>query len=162
MRTAMKIKNNQRTTNIALIVLVIMNIGLMIILWLGAPPPPPNPKHATRRAIDILDLNPQQAEQFRQLERRHFEQTKVLVDSVRDLRNTLVAQVDQGNQVTQPLALKIGELEGQITVLLVQHYDALAQQLNPEQQAKLKQLFERRFLQPKLPPRRKQGPTQPD
>ena len=150
----MKRWNNQKITNIALVVLVIMNIGLMVALVLG-PPPPPSPEQMTQRVVRALDLEPDQEKRFKELERVHFDQTKVLVDSMRDLRNSLVAQVDAPPTITEPIALKIGDLDGRLTLLLVRHYEALAAELEPAQQAELKRMFERRFLRPRLPKRKR-------
>ncbi|MEN0005676.1 MAG: periplasmic heavy metal sensor [Bacteroidota bacterium] len=145
------IKNN-KTTTILLVVLALMNVGLMAILLLG-PPPPPKPEHMARRMIHELALNDSQEQTFIAKEQDHFSKTKALMDSIRLLRNELVAQIDQAPAQKNELAQEIGRLEGAVVLRVSQHFDDLAEDLDEAQQKKLKQLFERRFFKPRIPGR---------
>lgn len=141
-------------TNLLLVFLVILNVGLMAALWLGRPKPPPNPRQITHELVHKLGLDEQQAEQFRQLQKVHFDQTKIRLDSIRYYRNTLIEQIDNSPEQLNQLVERIGVLEGEIAGALPKHYRELEAVVSIEQKPILKRLFSERFLHPR-PGRRK-------
>ncbi len=148
--------------NIALVALLLMNIGLIIMLWLqpmphermpekGAAPPP---RRAEGFLVKALKLDAEQRATLKNLRDEHFDTTQEIHKGGRATKramfDALLANTPDTATALQ-LAAEYGDQLQKIDEALIQHYLDIREICTPEQQEELRKVFRRAIRRP--PPR---------
>ncbi len=147
--------------NIALLVLLLLNVMLVTFLWLGPkagrggggihPPPPPRTDNFLNRA---LDLNEGQRAILQRLREEHFELTKALNVEARQYKGEMfeaLTSTTPDTTLANEKALQAALLQEKIDKALIAHYMDILEICNPEQQEELRKVFRKAIRRP--PPR---------
>lgn len=105
-----------------------------------------SPGRGFRHMVDVLELDDSQAEAFRQLETTYRENIRHFNGDLRILERAIIEELSVINPDTAMLhvyADSIGKVQSQIKLLTIQHFLALRDVCNEEQQARLSRLFTR-------------------
>lgn len=143
-------KKTLNWTHVFLFLLVGLNLLLLFLLWQGRPPGPgalpqggPIPR-AERMLERELQLSEAQREHFRELRRRHFQQMRLLADSIGRVKVQLVESTFESQGQKQEKELReLNRLQLKREKMLLEHFRKLAAACNPEQQDKLRELLTR-------------------
>ncbi len=112
-----------------------------------------------------MGLKDEQAAQFKQLRQAHFDKVKDLKDQLRAERKVMFEALMESLPSDTVKAFraseKIGQIEGEIERLLIQHYLELQAVCTPEQQQKLGAVFKKALPKPPHPPKHKGGDRKP-
>lgn len=104
-------------------------------------------EHRVKKLARKLDLSDEQQEEMKALNEAHRSNTKELRKAMRGNRKALAEQgkADSFNSTeVERLAEQKGDLVRQLTVAKMEHRHAVAQLLNDEQRAKLKEMKQQR------------------
>jgi Spy/CpxP family protein refolding chaperone len=162
--------NKIKLLTIAVITLVVLNLGLLAILFAGAKNQdrPMGPDRDTRGAerllIEKLEFSTEQAEVFRELKKDHKEKIdehhKTLSKSQKALFDLLKKDsIDVGRK--DRIEDEIGNSLRQINELHLTHFQDIKNLGNEKQKQLFNQFIDdmsRRFVAPPGPPRRPVGP----
>ncbi len=145
---------------VTVIILIILNLGILTMLWLNKPDHPKNPNHISERPneqeqISILlrqelEFTDEQIDEYLHLRRINREQMSELQNEIRDLKRQMFNKVILENSdlpISDSLLSIILDKQGQIEKLTYQHFLDLNQLCDSEQQKKL-QLLIHRLLPP--------------
>ena len=145
---------------VTVIILIILNLGILTMLWINKPDHPKFPNHIADRPneqeqISILlrqelEFTDEQIEEYLHLRRINREQMSGLENEIRDLKRQMFNKVILENSdlpISDSLLSMILDKQGQIEKLTYQHFLDLNQLCDPGQQNKL-QLLIHRLLPP--------------
>jgi len=133
--------------------LVVMNLITLTVLWYAVirkpqPAPPPRdekPAENVNRFLEReLNLTPEQAEQFREMRRRHAAEQQALQEEIRGLKKAemdelLTAQPDPAK--SESLAAAIGAKETEKERRLFAHLQGLMALCRPDQQERFRAIM---------------------
>ena len=148
--------SKHKYTTITIIVLVLLNLftlSAILIREFREPEPPFVPPREAVRADRVmfflqreLDLTEEQAKQFIQLRRDHFDEVQNIQKDIQDIKKKMMDELFAGQpdgQKLEALARQIGEMEGQREMLVNRHFMDLKAVCRPEQREKLQHLLHR-------------------
>jgi Spy/CpxP family protein refolding chaperone len=151
----MDIFSEKRTLVGIIIVLVIVNLGALIVLWIGRPqngPPPKGPateqKHLQRLMHDELGFDAAQIDTYLQLRQAHREQAQQMEMEIRQLKKQMFDEVLQETPepaLSDSLLRLTQEKQAQLEQLTYQHLLDLKKLCTPEQQKELRLLISEVF-----------------
>lgn len=104
------------------------------------------PGRGFRHMVDMLELDASQAEAFRQLETTYREDVRHFYGELTKMESAIIKELSVANPDTAALHIyadSIGKVQSQIKHLTIQHFLALRDVCNEEQQARLSRLFTR-------------------
>lgn len=144
--------------NIALVVLLLMNIGLVLMLWLR-PMPHQNPKKGMapppRKAegflVRALDLDEQQRVELKKLRDDHFKETRGIHEEARKSKRAMFDALVSSTPDTllaQRYADEYANQMKKIDEALIQHYLDIRVICRPEQQEELRKVFRKAIRRP--------------
>lgn len=145
--------------NIALLVLLLLNVMLVTLLWQGPKagrgggkrnPPPPTDKFLNK----ALDLNEEQRATLHRLREEHFELTKALNVEARVYKGEMfevLTSAAPDTTLAHEKALQAALVQEKIDKALIAHYMDILEICNPEQQEELRKVFRKAIRRP--PPR---------
>jgi len=159
-----------RFTHLALVVLVLLNLGSLSALWLNHkgphPPRPPHPPHSPHGGRSVaaflereLDLSKAQREAFKKLRDAHHQAARALLKDMREQRQAFFDLLgsDTPDQVKMTaLSQAIGHNQAALELATFNHFNQLRTLCDTTQ----KPIFDRvvhealRMMAPKPPPRR--------
>lgn len=161
----MDLFTKNRFALISIITLVVLNIFTLTLLWIfhfrqPERVPPPFDRRAARVEKFLerrLNLSPEQATEFKQLRRQHFQESMVVMNEIRELKEKMLDEVfskDPDSLVVKNLTEQIGNKEAEREWLLFTHFRELRDVCTPEQRVKLEQIFQKIFegMQQGVPP----------
>ncbi|HAB51624.1 MAG: hypothetical protein A2315_06850 [Ignavibacteria bacterium RIFOXYB2_FULL_35_12] len=179
----MDIFKQNRYLFIVIILLVILNLAMLTMLWIGKPERhapqlnPPNPieeQNRIRQLLkDELNFDNQQTEQYLRIHQEHREKMRKLNDEIRKLKKQMFDEVlkDVAKPELSDSLLTISQnKQAEIEQLTFQHFLDLKKLCKPEQQNKLKLLIHELFRgqhagnaenQPPPPPNNRRPPKEP-
>ena len=151
---------NDKTKNIAILLLLILNIGLLVALWLPrkmGPPPLRQPENRAKRINqffqDELDLNEEQAAKFLASSLAHHKRVRNSKEATRSSRKKFMETMI----LDDPFASKLDSMVEEIVVhhrafeaSIKQNYQELWNICTPDQREKLSVIF-RETLRPPRP-----------
>ncbi len=142
--------NNQKFTNILLLVLVLLNIGLGYALWQSTKRHhPPDINTVVNVFKAELNLTEEQTNRFMAVIDNHRMEHKGLGESQRQLRLQMVKKVISGDIDSLTLATsieEIGEKQSDMVGSFVKQYQDLRAICTPEQKQKFTNLFKKRLM----------------
>jgi Spy/CpxP family protein refolding chaperone len=161
----MDLFTKNRFALISIITLVVLNIFTLTLLWIfhfrqPERVPPPFDRRAARVEKFLerrLNLSPEQSTEFKQLRRQHFQESMVVMNEIRELKEKMLDEVfskDPDSLVVKNLTEQIGNKEAEREWLLFTHFRELRDVCTPEQRVKLEQIFQKIFegMQQGVPP----------
>jgi protein CpxP len=161
----MDLFTKNRFALISIITLVVLNIFTLTLLWIfhfrqPARVQPPFDRRAARVEKFLerrLNLSPEQSTEFKQLRRQHFQESMVVMNEIRELKEKMLDEVfskDPDSLVVKNLTEQIGNKEAEREWLLFTHFRELRDVCTPEQRVKLEQIFQKIFegMQQGVPP----------
>ena len=171
----MDIFKQNRYLILVIILLVILNLGTLIMLWIGKPQQHGNPGDRIPDQIPRLLKNEfgfddYQVEQFLKLRNIHRQQMMQLNREIRVIKRQMFDEVLRDNpqpMISDSLLRMSQEKQARIEQLTYQHFFELKQLCNPEQKKKLQLLIHDMFRQPPggmregPPPRRNEDAPPP-
>jgi Spy/CpxP family protein refolding chaperone len=144
----------RRLTNLAMIVLVILNLFTLTMLWfhqlrerLFPPPPPPDTEGPGRVEHFLereLDLTKEQVERFDELRKQHFLRSEAIMEEIHQLKREITEQLFLSSPDTGKvgrLTEEIGSRQAQLERLLFKHFTDLKSACQPEQKRKFETLI---------------------
>jgi len=150
----MDIFKQNRYLILVIILLVILNLGTLITIWLGRPHQHPfqndnqgsekENMHIQQLLKDELGFNKEQAKQFLDLQRELHNQTTPINDEIKRLKKQMFDKVLENNispTLSDSLLKLTMEKQAQIEQLTFRHLLELKKMCNPEQQKKLQLLM---------------------
>ncbi len=163
----MDVFTKQRITGWIIVLLVILNVCSLGATWVlqsrrSARPPRSRPDPVRHFLKEELLLTEEQAQQFEELRREHFLQSKAINDEAHQLKKAIMDELfssspDAAN--VEQLAEKIGEKQAELERLRFQHFMAVKSLFQPEQIEKFRTLLGEIFPPPgPLDPGRSQAP----
>lgn len=173
--------STQRITTWTIVILIILNLSTLAMLWFSrfirpaTPLPGEGSGNVAHFLYQELDLTDDQARQFDELRRQHFQESKVLVEASQQLKRELFEEVFASSPDTEKLqgiAEEIGAKQAELETLRFTHFLELKSLCQPEQSEKFQALFREiyppqnppdpgRSPQPAEPPRSGSPPPQP-
>lgn len=146
--------------SIAVIGLLLLNLGLISFLFLHKPahPPFPGPGRTQPREIIIrkLALDPEQIRAYDILITKHQDNIHAIDRQIRDAKNQLYASLSvSGPGKQDSLISRIGALQMQVEALHYDHFSAIRGLLHPDQVKNFETLtaeLSRLFAPPPAPP----------
>ena len=153
------------------IVLVVLNVGLLGLLWYDRAPrqerpgPHAGPQHPPDDfLIQDLGFDDTQAEAFRNLRRAHIRKTDSLRREIFELNRRMMDEafadsLDTGKM--HDLSSEIGRLHAEFEEEVMMHFRAVGENCSPEQRKKLRRLVHDVLGRAKLPPGRPKGGPPP-
>lgn len=150
---------SSKLKNIALLVLLLLNVMLVTLLWLGPKeggrpgrkPPPPRTDKFFNKALN-LDENQQAV--LQRLREEHFELTKSLNAEARGFKGEMFDALTSATPDTvlaNAKALQAALVQDKIDKALIAHYMDILDICSPAQQAELRKVFRKAIRRP--PPR---------
>lgn len=128
--------NKFRTLWIAIIGLVLMNVGIMLWLWLS-------PRMGGREQQPFflekeLSFTPEQIESYRQMRREHFDKIKEIRDSVKTKKEALLKQFTKNlsDEELWKISTDIESINIKVNVMTYKHLQAVYAMCTPEQKKK--------------------------
>jgi len=167
----MDIFTKKRFTFWAIILLVILNVFTISLLWLNqysrpvAPPPLREPKEDQRTLQFLqkeLSLTDVQIHQYDELRRVHAEQTRVLVNQIRQLKKDMMDEIfnyELDTLKAMQIADLIGKKQTELERITFKHFLDLKELCGKEQLNKLQGLMDEFFR--RNPPQRHEAPPPP-
>jgi len=116
----------------AVVMLAVVNLVTLGLLWFGRPKPPPR-RDARGFLVSELQLDATQVRRFDSLRRVHFAEVDSLHDEMHRLKDALFARLPLANGGTA-IADSIGNVQAGIERSTFNHFAALRQLCNPQQQ----------------------------
>ena len=155
----MDVFTKNRVSNWIIILLVIMNLGTLgtiLFLHFKQPSLPRNggPDPAQHFLERELHLTEEQAQQFEELRKEHFLQSKAINDEVHQLKSAIMEELfssSPDSEKVERLAEEIGKKQAELEQLRFQHFLALKSLCQPEQVEKLQALIHE-IVRPPAPP----------
>ena len=149
--------------NIALVALLLMNIGLVIMLWLQPMPherrggPPEKgmgqpPRRAEGFLVKALDLDAEQRAELKDLRDEHFEETRGRHKELRAVKRAMfdaLLAAEPDTIAAQQFAAEYGAQLQKIDESLIQHYLDIREICSPEQQEELRKVFRQAIRRPR-------------
>lgn len=152
--------NNQTFTNVILLILILLNMGLGYALWQSNKPHhPPKGNKAAQLFKNKLDLSEAQTKEFIQLIDEHHIHHKQVNEAQRKYRDEFFSLMLEERldsiKIQENLTL-ISSTEVAKLQSLVDHYRSLKEACTPEQQKKLYDFFKHESRQGQRPDHRRQ------
>ncbi len=157
---------------VTVIILIILNFGILTMLWINKPEHPKMPnrpqdkpneqEHIGSLLKEELSFTDEQIEKYLDLRKINREQMSELENEIRDLKRQMFNKVILENSelpISDSLLSMILDKQGQIEKLTYQHFLDLNQLCDSEQQKKLQLLIHR--LLPPLGRGQESGPPPP-
>lgn len=145
--------------NIALVALLLMNVGLVIMLWLQPMPHQrgpgdsgPPPRKAEGFLVKALQLDAEQRGMLKELREEHFETTREIHKDVRATKRAMfdaLLATSPDTVAALQLAAEYGDLMQNIDEMLIQHYLDIREICTPEQQEELRKVFRKAIRRPR-------------
>ncbi len=170
----MDIFKQQRYLLIVIVLLVIMNIGTLLMLWIGKPSHPSRqrgpipPKHEKSRIEQLLKVelgfNVSQIRKYLKMRQEHRRTTQQLNDEIRQVKKAMFDEVLQDNakeELSDSLLTLAQEKQAKLEQLTFQHFLDLKKLCKPEQQEHLKFLMNQLFRQNSPPGMKNDGHPPP-
>lgn len=138
---------NHQRSNWIIGILVVLNLGTLLAIWLTRAPEPARPDmpHRVDRFLEkALELTPEQAAQFEDLRSGHHQTMRQYFDTQRDNRQLMLKKLTASPPDTAAahrIAALIGEQQTALEELMIGHYSQLRQVCTPAQQEKLGEVF---------------------
>jgi len=146
-----------KKNNWLVILLVVLNLALLASIWFKPKPPRHHLPDIALHLQKQLDLTAEQTQQFKELRKENFEQTRPLLDLMRSNKQAMIEALGQAPPDTlkaKQLAKQIAQQQQGIEEALIQHYLALKEVCTPQQQQGLNELF-LEAMKPKGPQKKK-------
>ncbi|KAA3661769.1 MAG: hypothetical protein DWQ10_03880 [Calditrichaeota bacterium] len=170
----MDIFKQKRYLSYAVLALLLMNITILVLLWVGRPGGP-KPQRALKNPVEDngrlqqllkkeLGFDETQSKRYLTLRQEHREQTRRLEDEIRKLRSGMFDEVLKDNpqpMLSDSLLKLVQEKEAMREQLTFQHFLDLKNLCGPEQQNKLKLLMREALRQNPPPGMEAGGPPPP-
>ncbi|CAN5186135.1 hypothetical protein BH09BAC5_BH09BAC5_26810 [soil metagenome] len=171
----MKLLQNSKFTGPALLLLLILNSALLVLILMKHPPrpgdnmrPPMMGQEGPREfLIHELKLNENQQKAYSELIEKHKAAMEILQHDMQSQREGLIdllGSADSDSSKMNAFVKKIGEDQLQIEKLNFEHFKALRNVCNAEQQLKFDSIIKEalRMIGPQVPPNGPRGmPGQP-
>lgn len=153
----MDIFTQKRYLIIVIVVLVILNLGTLLILWMGKPSRPKgkggpsSPKQEQARLEQLLNkelgFDENQVQQYLKLRHDHQVQSRMLTERIRELKKQMFDEVfkEKPQQLSDSLLNLVQAKQAEIEQVTFQHFLDLKKLCKPEQQDKLKLLMHEVF-----------------
>lgn len=150
--------------------LFLLNLGLVGWMWFFPQRQPNGPRGETPGQFleKELAFTPQQKEEFRILREDHHRKTKVLRDSIRQMKEAFFRHIGKTGVTDSALVQKsnaIAEKIAQIDKITFQHFSDVRKICSPQQQAKfddvIDEMLRRLAANPERPAERPHGPMPP-
>jgi hypothetical protein len=157
--------------------LVVLNLILLALLWLGRPsrsgrmPPPQKPERIRELLKEQLNFSDEQVQRYLELREQHHQRARQLEAEIRDLKREMFSQVldeQAPAAVSDSLLNLVLEKQAELEKVTFQHFLDLKSLCGPGQKEKLKVLMGevfRRNMPGKPegdgPPSAQQGETPP-
>lgn len=150
-----------RQLTIAVVGLLLINVGLLAFLLVNKPGPPPDAgsqlgdKGPKQVIIEKLDLNPEQIAAYGRLIDGHRNTIQKLTGKVRTTRNKLYATLADDTSGADSLITQLGLLQIAIETTHYRHFAEIRKLCRPNQLGKFRQLtseLSSYFGPPKGPP----------
>ena len=158
---------------VIIILLVLLNMGTLIFMWLNKPElhPEENPastpfkqvpgnddKAAMQSSNDNLasdlQLNKEQTVKFIELKKKHHETEVRLHDSLRETKKMFFDQISERNAAAESYAQKIGSLEKARLMNTFNYFTDIRKLCNEQQKDKFDRIYRDALRQLNGPPRR--------
>ncbi len=178
----MDIIKQNRFLTLVVFLLVIFNVSMMTIMWLGRPlrperpgnPPRPGQEQADIQKLirDELGFDDQQIEEYLKMRREHRNQVRRLGEEIRQIKKQMFDEVLQDNpqpELSDSLLSLAQNKQAQIEKLTFQHFLDLKKLCRADQKDKLKRLMFELFRRkpgndqeaPPMPPPDGRRPPEP-
>ena len=163
----MDIFAKKRVTFWIIFLLVVLNISTISMLWLNqnrgpGAPPPRGKERQDNRTLEFLqkelDLTDEQILQYDQLRQTHAEQTRVLIDDIRRLKQEMMDEMfydEPDTAKAMQLADLIGEKQTEVEQITFDHFLDLKKLCGTEKIGKLRGLVDE-FFRKNLPQSQKE------
>lgn len=160
----MNVFTKQRITGWIIVLLVILNVFALATTWIIRPTRvQENPRPPVRDFLkEELHLTEEQAQQFEELRKQHFLQSKAITDEAHQLKRAMLDELFSSPPnlaKVEELTEEIGEKQEELEQLRFQHFLALKSLCQPEQVEKLRALIEE-IVHPPMPPGSERPPGQ--
>ncbi len=142
----MKLLQNLKFTGPALLLLLVLNSTLLVLILMKHPPHPQNPPPPSMGQggpkdflIHELNLNDQQQKSYGLLIDKHKASMGIIQSDIRTQRDSLVSLLGSSNMdslTMNSLTSRIGDDQALIEKVNFQHFKALRNICNPDQQPK--------------------------
>jgi len=164
----MDIFTKNRATNWMIVLLVILNVSSLTTIWFlqlrQSPLPQDNRPDNVRHFLEQeLRLTEEQAQQFEELRKQHFVETKAIHEEASQLKKTIMDELFASPPDTakvESLAEQIGSKQTELEQLRFYHFLNLKSLCEPEQVEKFQALIHEIF-QPPGPPEADRPPGSP-
>ena len=142
--------STRRVTTWTIILLILLNLATLAMLWMShfKQPAAPLPQQGARNTKQFLQhelgLTDDQARQFEELRQQHFQQSKVFVDAIQQLKRELLDEVFASTpnlETMQNIAEEIGTNQAELETLRYHHFLELKALCQPDQVKKFRALF---------------------
>ena len=144
--------------NIALVVLLLMNIGLVLMLWLRPMPHQgpkkgmaPPPRKAEGFLFKTLDLDEEQRVDLKKIRDGHFSETRRIHEEARKSKRALFDALMSSTPDTLSAQGHADDYANQMKKIdeaLIQHYLDIRAICRPEQQEELRKVFRKAIRRP--------------
>ncbi|KAA3604182.1 MAG: hypothetical protein DWQ06_04840 [Calditrichaeota bacterium] len=141
---------NKKFMTWTIAILVLLNILTLSGIWfLKFSPKPPFADFPRKERSEFLlkkklNLTDEQLQKFRDLRKKHFEETREFGNKIHNLKRELSEEVfkkTQNQSEVEKLIEKVGQLEMQIEKGKFKHFLELKSVCTPEQQKKFREIF---------------------
>jgi hypothetical protein len=156
----------QKTYAVLIFILILLNISILAILWIGRPKAerqmPQKPPDTDMFLKKELGLNENQEELFKRSRKKLFESTRNLDEAIWIKKRELQTEAFKEKPDTLKVNAIIGEIasmQSQIEKYMFKHFSDMKESLNKEQLDKFRKLFDESRKQKREPGYRDgQGP----
>lgn len=140
---------------ITVVILIILNLGILTMMWLNRPTHRKLPEHAQNRPNETeqissllkqeLNFNDDQIHKYLELRRINRDEMNILQNELRDLKGQMFDKVILGNDTTisDSLLSLLLDKQSEIEELSFSHFVDLKKMCNVEQQKHLQSLIHR-------------------
>jgi hypothetical protein len=136
-----------RLYKIIIAVLVIINVGMLVFMWMGPPPPHGKPEPLQ----EILGLKGENKSKLEGMETVHHKEKRRLMAKDRKLHETLFSKLGTDEDVSE-LQAEIEANHAEIEKMTFEYFNEVAKLCNAEQLTELKKLIRHAFVSMRKPP----------
>lgn len=148
----MAILSNIKVLWVTIIILILLNLTTLGALWVTRthkPFPGYRDEHANRAFLhEKLNLGPDQLQKYRAIKRQHHQEMGAEMDTIRDLREKLMCQMQHRdlNDSAKLLMNEIGEKQSEIEQLNYKHFRQILALCDSGQKAIFVETMKNAFL----------------
>lgn len=120
---------------VAVVVLIILNIGLIANQWFGHKPPKMGNKNPPAQLVDQVGFTNEQITKFDHLRKSHSESIKDLKNEIAELRKSFFGLLKEENSKEfETIKIKLGKLQEQEMQALYEHFKEVRALCDTEEQ----------------------------